>query len=84
MFEDKNITKFAYGILVLASIIIDGPLVPILSMALAIGVLAYKLKVAKNNPADNMDFMLDVLILGIVIVVNIVLAFLRFGVIFSI
>ena len=84
MLEDKNITKFAYGILVLASIIIDGPLVPILSMALAIGVLVYKLKAAKNNPADSMDFMLDILILGVVIVVNIVLAFLRFGVIYSV
>ena len=83
MFEDKGIVKFAYGILVLASIIIDGPIVPIICLVLAVGLIIFKYKESKSSPEKGMDFMLDVIILSIVIIVNIVLLFLRIGIMTS-
>lgn len=71
MFEDKHMMKFVYALLGFASIIIPGPIVPIISLIIAISLLVYKIKRAKESPEGFEELMLDIIIIVIVLVVNI-------------
>lgn len=44
MFEDKHMMKFVYALLGFASIIIPDPIIPIISLVIAISLLVYKIK----------------------------------------
>ena len=44
MFEDKHMFKFVCAMLGFASIIIPGPIVPIVSFIIAIAMFVYKIK----------------------------------------
>ena len=70
MFENESMFKFVYLLLVLASIIIPGPIVPIIGVVIAISVLAYKIKCAKESQEGLEAFMLDIAILAIVLIIN--------------
>lgn len=71
MFEDKNMLKFVYALLGFASIIIPGPIVPVVSLIIAIALLVYKIKRAKESPEGFEALMLDIIIIVIVLVVDI-------------
>lgn len=71
MFEDRHIMKFVYALLGFASIIIPGPIVPIVSLIIAIAMLVYKIKRAKESPEGFESLMLDIIIIVIVLVVDI-------------
>lgn len=71
MFEDRSMNKFIWALLGFASIIIPGPIVPIVSFIIAIAVLVYKIKRAKESPEGFEALMLEIIILIIVIVVDI-------------
>ena len=73
MFEDKYIFKFICVLLGTCSIFIRGPIIPIISVIVAIGMLVYRIKKSKESPEDHADFMLDVMLVAIVIIINIVL-----------
>ncbi len=49
MIDEKYMMKFAYALLVVISIVIDGPIVPILSTVLAVAFLIYKYKNRKSE-----------------------------------
>lgn len=71
MFEDKHMFKFVCAMLGFASIIIPGPIVPIISFVIAIAMFVYKIKRAKESPEGFESLMLDIIIIIIVIVVDI-------------
>jgi len=71
MFEDKHIFKFVCACLGFASIIIPGPIIPIISFIIAIAMFVYKIKKAKESPEGFESLMLDIIIIVIVIIVNI-------------
>jgi len=72
MFEDKHIFKFVCALLAFASIIIQGPLVPIISLIIAIAMLVYKIKRAKESPEGFEQLMLDIICIVIVLVMNVI------------
>ena len=71
MFEDKQMLKFVIALLGFASIIIKGPIVPIVVLIIAISMLVYKIKRAKESPEGFEMLMFDIIIIIIIIVVNI-------------
>ncbi len=71
MFEDKHIFKFVCAILGFASIIIPGPIIPIISFIIAIAMFVYKIKRAKESPEGFESLMIDIVIIIIVIVIDI-------------
>lgn len=71
MFEDKYMMKFVYALLGFASIIIPGPIVPVISLIIAIAMLVYKIKQAKESPEGFESLMIDIIIIVIVLVVDI-------------
>lgn len=71
MFEDKHISKFFYVFLGLASVFIPGPLIPIISFIIAVCMLVYKVKRAKESPEGFESLMIDIALIVIVIVVDI-------------
>lgn len=71
MFEDRHMMKFVYALLGFASIIIPGSIVPIVSLIIAIAMLVYKIKKAKESPEGFESLMLDIIIIVIVLVVDI-------------
>lgn len=71
MFEDKLMFKFVCAMLGFASIIIPGPIVPIISFVIAIAMFVYKIKQAKESPEGFESLMLDIIIIAIVIVIDI-------------
>lgn len=71
MFEDKNMLKFVCVALGFASIIIPGPIIPIVSLIVAIGLLVYKIKRAKESPEGFEALMIDIILIIIVVVVDI-------------
>lgn len=71
MFEDRSMLKFVYALLGFASIIIPGPIVPVVSLIIAIALLVYKIKQAKESPEGFEALMLDIIIIVIVLVVDI-------------
>lgn len=70
-FEDKHMFKFICALLGFASIIIPGPIVPIVSLIIAIAMLVYKIKAAKESPEGFEALMLDIVLIIIVLVVDI-------------
>lgn len=71
MFEDKNMFKFVCALLGFASIIIPGPIVPIISLVIAISMLVYKIKRAKESPEGFEELMIDIIIIVVVLVIDI-------------
>jgi len=71
MFEDKHMFKFVCAMLGFASIIIPGPIVPIISFIIAIAMFVYKIKQAKESPEGFESIMLDIIIIVIIIVIDI-------------
>lgn len=71
MFEDKHMFKFVCALLGFASIIIPGPIVPIISLIIAISMLVYKIKRAKESPKGFEALMLDIILIIIVLVIDI-------------
>ena len=65
MFEDKHMFKFICAILGFASIIIPGPIIPIISFIIAIAMFVYKIKQAKESPEGFASLMLDIVIIVI-------------------
>ena len=50
MFEDGNLSKFIYAVLGFASIIIPGPAIKIVVFVIAVAMLVYEIKKAKESP----------------------------------
>ncbi len=71
MFEDKYMFKFVCALLGFASIIIPGPIVPIISFIIAIALFIYKIKKAKESPEGFEALMLDIVVIIIIIVIDI-------------
>ena len=71
MFEDKHMFKFVCALLGFASIIIPWPIVPIVSLVIAIAMLVYKIKAAKESPEGFEALMLDIVLIIIVLVIDI-------------
>lgn len=71
MFEDKYMFKFACAMLGFASIIIPGPIVPIISFVIAIAMFVYKIKQAKESPEGFESLKLDIIIIIIIMVIDI-------------
>ncbi len=71
MFEDKHMFKFICALLGFASIIIPGPIIPIISFIIAIAMFVYKIKQAKESPEGFASLMLDIVIIVIIIVIDI-------------
>ena len=71
MFEDKHMFKFVCALLGFASIIIPGPIIPIISFIIAIAMFVYKIKQAKESPEGFESLMLDIVVIIIVIVIDI-------------
>lgn len=71
MFENKYMFQLVCALLGFASIIIPGPIVPIISLIIAISLLVYKIKRAKESPEGFESLMMDVVIIIIVLVINI-------------
>lgn len=71
MFEDKHMFKFVCAMLGFASIIIPGPIVPIISFVIAIALFVYKIKQAKESPEGFESLMFDIIIIVIIIVIDI-------------
>ena len=71
MFEDKHMFKFICALLGFASIIIPGPIIPIISFIIAIAMFVYKIKQAKEGPEGFESLMLDIVIIVIIIVIDI-------------
>lgn len=71
MFEDKYMFKFVCTMLGFASIFIKGPIIPIISFIIAIAMLVYKIKRAKESPEGFSSLMLDIIIIVIVILIDI-------------
>lgn len=71
MFEDRHMFKFVCALLGFASIIIPGPIIPIISFVIAIAMFVYKIKRAKESPEGFESLMLDIVIIVIVIIVDI-------------
>ncbi len=80
VFEDKHMFKFIYALLGFASIIIPGPIVPIISLIIAIGILIYKIKLAKESPEGFEAIMLDIVLIIIVLVIDIVFFVMRISI----
>lgn len=80
MFEDKHMFKFVCALLGFASIIIPGPIVPIISLIISIGLLIYKIKRAKESPEGFEALMLDIVCIIIVLVIGIGLTVLRISI----
>ena len=70
MFEDRHMFKFVCAMLGFASIIIPGPIVPIISFIIAIAMFVYKIKQAKESPEGFESLMLDIIIIVIIIVIG--------------
>ncbi len=62
MFEDKHMFKFVCALLGFASIIIPGPIIPIVSLVIAISLLVYKIKRAKKSPEGFEALILDIIL----------------------
>ena len=71
MFEDRTLTKFVYVFLGFISIIIPGPIVPLVSLIITIAMLVYKIKSIKEGTIGFEEIMLDIIAIIIVIVINI-------------
>lgn len=71
MFEDKYIFKFVCAILAVASIMIPGLIVPVISFVVAIALLIYKFKQGKDSPEGFELLMLDIVCIIILIIVDI-------------
>jgi len=70
-FEDRHMFKFVCALLGFASIIIPGPIVPIISLIIIIGMLIYKIKRAKESPEGFEELMLDIIIIVIILLIDI-------------
>ena len=71
MFEDRHVFKFVCALLGFASIIMPGPIIPLVSLVIVIGMLIYKIRRAKESPEGFESLMLDIVIIVIVIVIDI-------------
>ena len=71
MFEDKHMFKFVCALLGFASIIIPGPIIPIVSLVIAISWLVYKIKRAKESPEGFEELMIDIALIIVVLVIDI-------------
>ena len=71
MFEDKHIFKFVCILLGVFSIFLPGPIIPIISFIIGIGMLIYKIKCVKESPEGFEALMIDIILIIIVIVIDI-------------
>ena len=72
MFEDKNMMKYISALIGFCSIIIPGPIVPLVCLVIGIAMLVVKIKQAKESPEGFESLMLDIVCIVIVIVIDIV------------
>ncbi len=77
---DKYMLRFIYSLLAFAAIIIPGPIVPLISLAIGIGILIYKLKAAKESREGFDILKIDVIWLIIVLVIDIAFFGLRISI----
>ena len=71
MLEDKGMLKFIWTFLGVISIMVDGPIIPLVCSIIAIAVLVYKIKCAKEDPAVMQDMMFEIFVLVIVLIITI-------------
>ena len=74
---DKSMSKFIYAFIGLCSIIIPGPIVPIVCLVVAIGMLVMKIKAAKQGSEGFEMLMFDIIGIAIVLVISVVLSIYR-------
>lgn len=84
MSEDKHLFKFICAFLGLMSIFIEGPLIPMISFVIAIGMLIYKIKCAKESPEAYQALMLDIILVIIVLVIDIVFFIMQISILGSV
>lgn len=72
--------RFIYSILAFASIIIPGPIVPMVSFVIAIGILIYKIKAAKESKEGFDLLKIDIIMIIIVLVIDIGFVALRISI----
>lgn len=72
--------RFVYLLLVFASIIIPGPIVPLISFAIAIGMLIYKIKAAKESQEGFQMLKLDIIFIIIILIMDIAFFGLRISI----
>lgn len=80
MFEDKHMLRFVYVLLGVFSIMIPGPIIPMVSLIIAICFIVHKIKRAQESPEGLQEVMFDVIILVIVIVINISFVVMRIAI----
>jgi len=71
MFEDRHMFKFVCALLGFFSIIVPGPIVPIIAFVIAISMLIYKIKLARESREGFESLMLDIVIIIIVLIIDI-------------
>lgn len=71
MIKNRYMMKFVYILLGVASMIIPGPIVPIVSLIIVAAILVYKIKRAKEGPDGFEALKVDIIIIAIVLVVDI-------------
>lgn len=72
--------RFFYSILAFASIIIPGPIVPMISLVIAIGMLIYKLKAAKESREGFEMLKFDIIMIIVILVMDIAFFGLRISI----
>ena len=77
---DRYMYRFIYSMLAFASIIIPGPIVPMVSLAITIGLLVYKIKAARESKEGFDMLKIDIIILIVVLVVDVGFAVLRISI----
>ncbi len=80
MFEDRNMMRFVYALLGFASIIVPGPIVPLVSLIIVIAMLVHRIKRVKESEYRAEIIMLDIIIIGIVLVIDIGILAMRISV----
>ena len=76
----KYMYRFIYSILALASIFMPGPIVPMISLVIAIGILVYKIKLAKESKEGFDMLKVDIIMIIIVLVIDIGFVALRISI----
>lgn len=77
MFEDNGLFRFYYILLTVASIIIPGPIIPMIGAVLLIVLCIYKFKRAKESPEGFHSLMLEIVFIVILIIIEVAFFALR-------
>lgn len=71
MFEDKQIFRFVCALLAFACIIIPGPIIPIISLIISIGMLIHRIKLVKEGSVGFEVLFIDIVLIITVLVISI-------------